>query len=356
MATTADSELAKYISRFSPLDKVARKYHSRLLNHMNLQFFGKGSSIIRSFDHDSLAYFLVDGRVEIRESFDHRITLNAGEKSTRESLQSHLDHTGNTKVKATEDCQILTVDLQQLDSMLLAEQDYSINYLDEGGVSLDDDTLIDDNFQEDWENVFIRSSLTANLSNTMIHQLMSQLENITVSAGDSIVKENTPGDYFYLIKQGTAIVQTAVNGPFKGERFRLIAGNYFGDEALVADTTRNATVTMSTDGVLGRLNIDAFNNLIKCRLVEPLTRKILQESTEMKVIDVRFAAEFKRDHKKGADNIPISFLRQKLNQLSSTPLYVITPENDRRAELATYIMRQAGFQAFYGFEPLQTQP
>ena len=351
MTAITDSELADYIHRFSPLDKALKKNRSRLMNHINLQFFSKGTTIIRSFDHNSMAYFLVDGSVEIRESFDHRLILSAGEKSTRESLQSHLDHAGSAKIKAAEDCHLLTIDLQHLDAILVAEKDYSINYLDEGGVSLNDDALIDENFQEDWENVFIRSSLTENLSNTMIHQLMSQLENITVLAGECIVKANTPGDYFYLIKQGTASVQTAANGPFKGERFRLNAGNYFGDEALVADTTRNATVTMSTDGLLGRLNIDAFNSLIKCRLVEPLPRETLQDSPEMKVIDVRFATEFKRDHREGADNIPISFLRLQLDQLSSSALYIITPDNDRRAELATYIMRQAGFQAYYGFDP-----
>ena len=317
---------------------------------MTVEFFRKGSTIIRSQEHDTPVCFLLEGCAEIRASFDNRIILTAGTQAVQESLQSYIARGSNAKIKAAEDCKILCVDPQQLDALLLKEHDYAIHYLDEGGVSVDDDTLIDDDFQEDWENVFICSSLAANLSNSMIPQLMSQLENIAVSTGDVIVKANTPGDYFYLIKQGTATVQTAANGPFKGERFRLIAGNYFGDEALVADTTRNATVTMATDGLLGRLNIGAFNELIKQRLIEPMSSEHRSKSSEMKIIDVRFAAEFKQNHVQGTENIPISFLRQKLDQLSLSSLYVLTPENDRRAELATYIMRQAGFQAFYGFE------
>jgi hypothetical protein len=38
---------------------------------------------------------------------------------------------------------------------------------------------------------------------------------------------------------------------------------------------------------------------------------------------------------------------QKMTDFKESLLYVVTPANDRRAELATYIMRQAGFKAYH---------
>jgi CRP-like cAMP-binding protein len=218
--------------------------------------------------------------------------------------------------------------------------------LDEGDISLKDHDLIDDNFQEDWENVFIRSKLAANLSNSIIHRLMSRLTNVEVQAGQLIVKSQSPGDYFYVIKQGQAIVKTDPKGPFKGEQFSLKAGNYFGDEALVAETTRNATVTMETDGVLGRLDHAAFNELIKQYLVSPLSKEI-QLTQQVKLLDVRFPVEYRLGHADGSTNMPISLLRRQLHEMKQSLLYVIAPANDRRAELATYLMRQAGYQAYH---------
>jgi CRP-like cAMP-binding protein len=42
----------------------------------------------------------------------------------------------------------------------------------------------------------------------------------------------------------------------------LKEGDAFGEEALVADTVRNATVVMKTDGMLLRLSKQDFNELL----------------------------------------------------------------------------------------------
>lgn len=349
MKTEFENDLLYHISRLSPLNQVPPKHQSELCKLLKPRAFAKGSVIIRSSIENSDAFFLIEGSVEIRHSFDQRQQFTAD--IADQALHVYLPDEAAVKVRALEECRILAIDKEQLDSLLVVEKDYTIHYLDEGEVTLDNDTLIDDNFQEDWDNVFIRSNLAANLPHSVIHELMSQLENIEVKSGDTVVKANTAGDYFYIIKQGSAIVETAVDGPFNGEKFRLTAGSYFGDEALVAETTRNANVIMASDGVLGRLNIDAFNQLIKQSLVEPLPIPRAELTGDVKLIDVRFPIEFNNDKVEGAENIPISFLRQQLDQLQMTSQYVITPANDSRAELATYIMRQAGFHAYNGFAP-----
>ena len=62
---------------------------------------------------------------------------------------------------------------------------------------------------------------------------------------------------------------------------------------------------------------------------------------------MRFPVEYRLGHEPGSVNMPISFLRKQLHTMKHSQLYIIAPANDRRAELATYLMRQAGYEAYY---------
>lgn len=354
MTNTITQDPLTYIKQFSPINQIDRKYHSQLTGHLRLQNFAKGELIIRKAGNSKLMHFLVEGSIEVRESFDKRYSHHASDAANEGSIESRLAASCN--VKASDDCLVLVANTEHIDQLLTWGQDYTIFYLDEGDVSIADDDMIDDDYQEDWDNVFIRSNLASHLSNSVIHQIMSQLEDVIVAAGEPIVKANTDGDYFYVIKQGRAIVETATEGPFKGERFQLNSGNYFGDEALVAETTRNATVSMATNGVLGRLNIDMFNQLIKQHLVSTIGEEFETRQEEVRIIDVRHPVEYQQGHVNGSDNIPISFLRHKMTGFKESLMYVVTPANDRRAELATYIMRQAGFKAYHLSDHLSEAP
>ncbi|ARN72774.1 hypothetical protein [Oceanicoccus sagamiensis] len=216
--TTADQDPLTFIKPFSPINQIDRKYHSQLAHHLQLQSFAKDELIIRKSGSPKLMHFLVTGSVEIRESFDKRYLYSADQSDNNAPLENRLSASCN--VKASDDCLVLVANTEPVDQLLTWGQDYTIFYLDEGDVSIADDDMIDDNYQEDWDNVFIRSNLASNLSNSVIHQIMSQLDDISVAKGEPIVKANTFGDYFYVIKQGRAIVETAKDGPFKGNALR----------------------------------------------------------------------------------------------------------------------------------------
>ncbi|MFA7553051.1 MAG: cyclic nucleotide-binding domain-containing protein [Spongiibacteraceae bacterium] len=333
-----------FVKQFSPLDRVDKKYYSNLSKQLTLQQVKKGTTFIKKKRQQDVLHFLVEGNVEIRKSFDQRISQSAKDKQSRKAIETRLPP--ESSVKALEDCLILSISNTELSQLLPAPQHYTIDFLDSGDIPLDDDQLIDDDYQEDWDNRFIRSNLATNLPSTVIQQLFSQLEDIPTLAGETIVKANTPGDYFYIIKRGSAIVTTAIEGPYEGAQFSLSQGDYFGDEALVAETPRNATVTMNVDGVLGRLDQEGFNTLVKKNLITPISKDYVSSMEGAKILDVRFAIEYKKDHQKDSINIPISFLRQRLPGFNKSLVYLITPADDRRSELATYIMRQAGYKAY----------
>jgi len=341
MSTSFDTDLKKYIELFSPLDKIDRRYRSQFAETLAIEDINKGSTVLRKDKTSKKCHFLVKGSVEIRASFDNRLRIDHDTPQCRNSLESMLN-SDKGSIKALSDCSILFVDNAKLEQALTVGALYT-NAVER---SLESEIKINDNLSPDWDTNFVESPLAENLPSIAIQQLFTQLEEIQVNVGDVIVKNQSRGDFFYVIKTGIAEVRTELKGPYKGKTFELGAGDYFGDEALVADTIRNASVTMLTDGTLGRLDTERFIELIKAHLVTHLTPDVHFTPDQMQIIDVRLPIEYRDNHKEGSSNIPISALRHRMGELKRSQIYVITPADDNRSVLATYLLRQAGFQAY----------
>ncbi len=74
------------------------------------------------------------------------------------------------------------------------------------------------------------------------------MEEVEVDVGEEIVKQGDPGDYFYVLKAGSAEVRRAQEGTSPAKVAMLSAGDSFGEEALLKGEPRNATVHMTTPG------------------------------------------------------------------------------------------------------------
>ena len=81
---------------------------------------------------------------------------------------------------------------------------------------------------------------------------MFQFEEIEVCAGTTVVREGELADYFYVIRTAPPRCQEPGETGDSVVAY-LVRGDTFGEDALLANTTRNATVTMIKDGKLMRL-------------------------------------------------------------------------------------------------------
>ena len=180
-----------------------------------------------------------------------------------------------------------------------------------------------------------------NMPPANIKALLEKMETILVKEGDVVVNQGDEGDYYYVLTEGEAIVTRMV------ELATLSPGASFGEEALVSDAQRNASITMKSDGMLMRLSKANFNALLK----DPLLERVSPDDARQQVnkgavwLDVRHAKEFAYARLPKAINIPLHEVRLRLNELDKDKNYICYCSTGRRSSAAAFLLVQNGFKA-----------
>jgi rhodanese-related sulfurtransferase len=97
-----------------------------------------------------------------------------------------------------------------------------------------------------------------------------------------------------------------------------------------------------------RLGKNDFQTLLN----EPLLQWVMPEKAKEivrdggKWLDVRLPSEFQNFRIDGAVNIPLYFIRLKLNALDKNKPYVVCCDTGRRSSAAAYILCERGFEAY----------
>ena len=175
------------------------------------------------------------------------------------------------------------------------------------------------------------------------------MQRTVYRAGEVVIKQGDEGDFFYAIVKGKCIVTRETPLNKDGIRLaELAVGDTFGEEALIAEAKRNATVTMLTDGVLMRLNKQDFRELMNDPLLQWVTseqaHKIIARGG--KWLDVRLPSEYQNLRVDDAINLPLYFIRLKLSTLDRSIPYVAYCDTGRRSSAGAYIMAERGFEAY----------
>jgi CRP-like cAMP-binding protein len=205
----------------------------------------------------------------------------------------------------------------------------------------------------DWRlmsGMFTTQNLTrgafAALPPAHIDQLLQRFQRIMVKRGDVVVRQGEPGDYYYLIESGRCQVTRLVAGtPIA--LAELKPGDAFGEEALVTETTRNASVTMQTDGILLRLDKQDFIELLRAPLLHTLSLPEARRRVAAGAVwlDVRFAAEYQYDGIDGARNLPLDEIREAYTALDPLKEYIVYCQSGRRSSAAAFLLSKRGFRA-----------
>ena len=293
--------------------------------------------------------FLAAGELQLMYADGTSETVTAGSETARAALSRAK---AIVAANALTDLELIRIDRDLLDIMLTWDQlaEFDANRTGRLKVLAQEDA----SQLPQWKvmsGVFSMSNLRtgafSNLPSAHIAELLSRFARVEINAGDIVIREGDEGDYYYVIEAGRAAVTRLVGGVVM-TLADLKSGDAFGEEALVSDAKRNATVTMKLPGVLLRLAKHDFIALLK----EPLLNRINGEAANGKVaggaqwLDVRYPSEYQYDRFPGAINIPLAEIRNAFSVLDKSREYVVYCQSGRRSSAAAFLLAHRGFKVF----------
>lgn len=317
------------LRQFVPLFSLSDERLRELQALSSFEVIPAGVHVFQEGDVDNQSIYLTRGRVHLGagDGFEAQ-DIAAGSAEARHPLADSQPR--RCSATALTEIEVLRIDNNVLDYMITWDQLGGLARSESGAES---ETAAQ--WMSRLEHVLpFRSVPGANMG-----ELARRLERITVRSGDTVVRQGEPGDYYYLIESGSARVTRQV------ELAELGAGASFGEEALLSESERNASVTMVTDGVLLRLSKQDFNELLK----EPLLNWLSPADARARVnagarwLDVRHSREFSHYRLPDAVNVPLHELRQRMDELDRATPYVCYCKTGRRSSAAAFLLSQAGF-------------
>jgi CRP-like cAMP-binding protein len=330
------------LRNFSPLDGMKPENLHALARKTALRELSTGRLLFKEGDTDRRTYYLTNGVIELLRDGRSMLTIRSGTPEARNALAPQLPRRYSARV-VSERAEFLAMDSATLDLMLTWDQTGSYHVAELR--SADEDAAVPD----DWMTTLLQTKAFHRIPPANIQAIFMRMQRVDYKDGETIIKQGDDGDYFYVIVKGKCVVTRET--PLNQQGIRLAelgVGDTFGEEALIANSKRNATVTMVGPGTLMRLGKKDFRTLLNEPLLQwvtlPEAQKIIQLGGTW--LDVRLPSEFEHDHIQGAVNVPLYFLRMKLKTLDRHTRYVVYCDTGRRSSAAAYILSERGFDAY----------
>jgi CRP-like cAMP-binding protein/rhodanese-related sulfurtransferase len=326
------------LKAFSPIDSLKKDNLAALVKKTKVRDAQPGEALFREGDAEKRTVYVLTGTVDLREGTQTSSRITGGTDDARNPLSPKLPRR-HTAI-ATSSVEYITIDSDLLDVMLTWDQTGSYEVAElRGEVGGGDD----------WMTTLLQTKAFHKIPPANIQAIFMRLQQVNCKAGDVVIKQGDEGDFFYVITRGKCVVTRET--PLNKEGIRLAelqVGDTFGEEALISEAKRNATVTMETDGSLMRLGKDDFRTLLNEPMLDWVdvagAEKVIQDGGQW--LDVRLPSEFEAYHNEGAINVPLYFIRLKLKTLDSSVKYVVCCDTGRRSSAGAFILNERGFQTY----------
>ena len=327
------------LARFSPLDALSPDNLKEISQKARYAKLPAGQYLFRNGERTSRQLFLVKGTLELHGKEGVEETVEGGSQASHKAIES-ISPTARA-ARAQSEVVVLAVDRDLLDLMLTWDQtgSYRVEELSEQGSDQGED-------DSDWMTRLLQTECFRRIPPANIQAIFMRMEPVSLKAGDVVIRQGDAGDYFYIIRDGRCLVtRTTKTKPDGVKLAELGPGDSFGEEALISNKERNATITLLTRGTLMRMSKDDFNALLNEPLLEWVDFDTAMQLKEdgAGLIDVRLPAEYESGHIAGATNIPLFVLRMKAQKMDTDSPYVIYCDTGRRSSAASFILSERGF-------------
>ena len=348
-------QYAETIKQLIPISDFSPGAQRDVMEIAEVLDFKKKKFVFKEGVKDKYSYYILVGELELIANHHVHSTMVGGADNAKHPLSQLQPRQFSAKAKTP--VKILRLDKDTLDRFMVHEGNKSLQLSDTGAEI--DVSHIDEEDSGDWMTKMLQSELFARLPMANIQQLFAFLEPVAFKAGDTVIKQGDSGDNYYIIQEGTCeITRVPEDGEEPIKLAELTVGEGFGEESLLTDATRNATISMLTDGVLMQLNRDSFVELIKKPSLSSVSYteagKIIDEGGEW--IDVRYAKEYEASHIEPSTNILLSNCRAQMDKFNSDTHYVFCCDTGGRSSAAAFLLTQNGFQVSYLEGGLNSNP
>ncbi|MGQ0800910.1 MAG: cyclic nucleotide-binding domain-containing protein [Pseudomarimonas sp.] len=330
------------LARLYPLDSLREETREQLASESASIEFSQGEVLFRSGDIDGDTLYLIEGE------FEGVYPDGRNKKTSATSLQGRypIGESQPRRFTATvtsSSARVLRLDRRYAEKVIAWDQlsrGDSFRHFDEGPQG------------NRWVFRLLQSRAFHKLPTGNIERMFQAFEEVAVKAGDLVIREGDPGDYFYVIKEGAASVSKQLDGADSIVAY-LVRGDCFGEDALLANTPRNATVRMMQDGRLMRLGRKPFEEVLKPPVVEWLNagQAALLARGGASVVDVRMPSEHAQRAIKGSVNIPLFRLREDVSQrFPRSAKLIIYCNTGERSAAAAFILTRLGYAEVYALQ------
>lgn len=326
---------------FSPLDGLKSENLHALARKTAMHALSAGRLLFKEGDTDKRTYYVVTGVLELVHEGRPVLVIRGGSPEARNPVAPGNPRRYTARV-VSDRLDVVAMDSDMLDMMLTWDQtgSYEVNELrnvGEEGPSSDD-----------WMTNLLQTKAFHRIPPANIQAIFMRMQRVDYRAGEVVIKQGDEGDYFYVVVKGRCAVMRET--PLNKEGIKLAElgiGDTFGEEALISDAKRNASVTMTVEGTLMRLAKQDFRTLLN----EPMLEWVDMDEARTLVaggarwLDVRLPSEFENYRMEGAVNLPLYFIRLKLKTLERDTHYIVCCDTGRRSSAGAYILSERGFRA-----------
>ncbi len=341
--TEQDDTLQARLDFLVPLNKLPPDRQQRLLEQSGVLDLKKKQTLFKQGDRDDYTYYVLDGDLEMYADDSLIKSVSGGDAASFQPL-AQLQPRQMTAI-AKSKVRVLQIDRGLLDQLLSVDEGEAAD-APETGVEVEE---MEADASGDWLMTMLQSELFSRIPASNIQSLLDTLETVSAAAGENVVTQGEPGDYYYAVQSGKCEVVRTGSKNKEVRLAELVAGDTFGEEALISGAKRNATVRMTADGDLARLTKDDFTNLIKAPLLSTVNRDEADQraANDALWLDVRFEDEHKHNGLPKSLNTPLSSLRTRMEELDAETSYIVYCDSGGRSSAAAFLLAEKGYDVVY---------
>ena len=334
------------IRTLAPISRLSLTDQEAVLSQGMFLTFSAGEIVYAQGREDNYANYLLEGSVEFL--WNGRFVRHLDVEQS--AIKRALDGPGAKRytVRARTWSLVLRIERTELERKLrLADLDPGTSDLEESDIAREQPS--------NWMIRMLQSQRFANLPPQNIQRVFERMERVDATPNELIIRQGDPGGYYYVIEEGYCDVsREPTHGGREVHLSELGPGDGFGEEALVSDTPRNASVTMRSSGVLMRLDKESFVELIRNPLINkvsyPDARRMIDDGAVW--IDIRHRDQFAQGAFRNARNIPRAVIRVECRKLVKGRKYIVCGEDPGSSAAAAFLLAERGYDVSHIGEPL----